>query len=289
MYTPTMYDTLDTVIIKHPKDAFISQEHLNNNWEIFNYIDVPEFESAIVEFEEFVDILAKHTRKIEYLPFNDETGLDSIYTHDAVKFIQNGAIILRSGKKLRQSEADVYKEFLKEKEIPILGELIGNATADGGDIVWIDSKTLAIGNGYRTNEEAFQQISKIVSPFADEVIEVQLPHDRGEEECLHLMSFLSIVAEKLAVIYSPLMPVKLRKMLIDKGFKFIEVPEEEYLSLGCNVLALSSESCMMLEGNPVTQQQLEIHGLNVFTYKGKEISYKGTGGPTCLTCPVIRK
>ena len=124
--------------------------------------------------------------------------------------------------------------------------------------------------------------------LVDEFLLVQLPHDRGEEECLHLMSFISIVDENLAVVYSRLMPVFLRQLLIERGFQLIEVPEEEYHQLGCNVLALAPRVCMMVSGNPSTKEQLLKAGATVYEYDGNEISYLGTGGPTCLTCPVVR-
>lgn len=284
----SMYKKLNSVIIKHPKDAFISQEHLGNEWKRFNYINEPDFIKAQHEYEQFLSIVKEHVDLIEYLPSSDRVGLDSLYAHDPVKFTKNGAIILKSGKTLRQPEAEVYKEFLQEKQIPIVGELTGEAVADGGDLVWLDDRTLLIGRGYRTNDEAILQIKEMVKDIVDEVIVVQLPHDQGENECLHLMSIISIVDEDLAVVNSRLMPVFLRQLLIKRGYQLIEVSEEEYLTLGCNVLALAPRVCMLVSGNPVTKQQLIDAGATVYEYEGNEISYLGTGGPTCLTCPVVR-
>ncbi|MFL6555873.1 MAG: dimethylarginine dimethylaminohydrolase family protein, partial [Bacillus sp. (in: firmicutes)] len=214
-----MYKKLSTVIVKHPKDAFISQEHLKNEWKKFNYIQEPDFTKAQHEFEQFLSIIREHVEQIEFLPASEQAGLDSLYAHDPVKFTKKGAIILKSGKKLRQPEAIAYKQFLKEKDIPILGELTGEAVADGGDLVWLDDRTLLIGRGYRTNDEAIRQIKEITRDVVDECIVVQLPHDQGEEECLHLMSFISIVDVNLAVVYSKLMPVFLRQILIQRGFQ----------------------------------------------------------------------
>ena len=284
----SMYKNLKKVILKHPKDAFISQEHLRNEWEGFNYINEPDFTKAHHEFEQFYAIVKEHVEEIEFLPASETVGLDSLYAHDPVKFTKDGAIILKSGKKLRQPEAQAYKQFLLEKNIPIIGELTGEAVSDGGDLVWLDDRTLLIGRGYRTNDEAIRQIKEITKDIVDECIVVQLPHDQGEEECLHLMSFISIVDENLAVVYSRLMPVFLRQLLIQRGFHLIEVPEEEYHKLGCNVLALAPRICVMVSGNPSTKAQLLDAGATVYEYDGNEISYLGTGGPTCLTCPVIR-
>jgi arginine deiminase len=284
----SMHKNLNKVILKHPKDAFISQEHLRNEWEKFNYIKEPDYIKAQNEYEQFYAIIKNHVPEIEFLPVSETVGLDSLYAHDPVKFTKNGAIIKKSGKKLRQPEADAYKQFLLEKNIPIVGELTGDAVADGGDLVWMDDRTLLIGRGYRTNDEAIKQIQELTKDMVDDCIVVQLPHDQGEEECLHLMSFISIVDENLAVVYSRLMPVFLRQLLIKRGFKLIEVPDEEYHRLGCNVLALAPRVCVMVSGNQSTKEQLLEAGAIVYEYEGNEISYLGTGGPTCLTCPVVR-
>lgn len=287
-YNSSMFKSLERVIVKHPNEAFISQEHLANQWKVFNYLQQPDFEEAVREYKGFIEILEKHVAQIDYLPASEKVGLDSIYAHDPVKFTPAGAIILKSGKKLRQPEATVYKEFLTDKEIPIIGELTGEAVCDGGDIVWLDDKTLVVGRGYRTNDEAIRQLKEITAPYVDEFIIVQLPHDLGVEECLHLMSFISMVDKDLAVVYSPLMPVFFRQLLIERGIQLIEVPKEEYDNLGCNVLALAPRVCVLVEGNQSTKKQLLDAGATVYEYKGQEISVLGTGGPTCLTSPVIR-
>jgi arginine deiminase len=284
-----MYKKLNTVILKRPDDAFRNQEHLSQEWEKFNYINEPNFSKALLEYEQFLSIMKKHVSRIEFLPAFDQVGLDSLYAHDPVKFTPKGAIILKSGKKLRQPEAHAYKQFLQEKEIPILGELTGDAMSDGGDLVWLDDRTLLVGRSYRTNDEAIRQLKDLTKEFVDEFIVVPLPHDRGEAECLHLMSVISLVDSDLAVVYSRLMPVFLRQLLIERGIQLIEVPDEEYDRLGCNVLALEPRVCVMVSGNPYTKQQLLDAGATVYEYDGNEISYLGTGGPTCLTCPVIRE
>jgi len=283
-----MYAPLKHVIVKHPKDAFRSQAHLSDEWKTFNYLSEPNYEEALREYAEFIRILEKYVDTIDYLPANDEVGLDSLYAHDPVKFTPNGAIILKSGKKLRQPEAAVYKAFLQEKGIPIIGELAGEAVSDGGDFVWLDDRTLVVGRGYRTNDEAIHQLKEMTADMVDEFIVVQLPHDLGEAECLHLMSFISMVDRDLAVVHSRLMPVFFRQLLIERGIQLIEVPKDEYDALGCNVLALAPRVCVIPEGNKVTKQQLLDAGATVFEYKGDEITVKGTGGPTCLTCPVVR-
>lgn len=283
-----MYTPLKRVIVKRPSEAFLSQSHLSTEWKTFNYLSEPSFEEAKKEFASFISILEKYVPEIDYLPESSDVGLDSIYAHDPVKFTPVGAIILKSGKKLRQPEASVYKEYLESKGIPIVGELSGDAVSDGGDLVWLDDKTLVVGRGYRTNDEAIRQLKEMTKDVVDEFIVVHLPHDQGEAECLHLMSFISMVDYDLAVVHSPLMPVFLRQLLIEKGIQLVEVPKNEYDTLGCNVLALAPRICVLVDGNASTKRQLLEAGATVLEYKGEEISVKGTGGPTCLTCPVVR-
>lgn len=287
-YCSSMYAPLKHVIVKHPQDAFRSQDHLRNKWKTFNYLSEPNFDEALREYAEFIAILKKYVDKIDYLPESENVGLDSLYAHDPVKLTPKGAIILKSGKTLRQPEAAVYKDFLQEKGIPIIGELTGDAVSDGGDIVWLDDQTLVVGRGYRTNDEAIRQLKEMTADIVDEFIVVQLPHDLGEAECLHLMSFISMVDKDLAVVHSRLMPVFFRQLLIERGIQLIEVPKDEYDGLGCNVLALAPRVCIIPQENPITKQQLLDAGATVYEYKGNEITVKGTGGPTCLTCPVVR-
>jgi len=287
-YCSSMYAPLKQVIVKHPQDAFRGQEHLRDEWKTFNYLSEPNFDEALREYAEFIAILEKYVDKIDYLPESENVGLDSLYAHDPVKFTPKGAIILKSGKTLRQPEAAVYKDFLLDKGIPIIGELTGDAVSDGGDIVWLDDRTLAVGRGYRTNDEAIRQLKDMTVDIVDEFIVVQLPHDLGEAECLHLMSFISMVDKDLAVVHSRLMPVFFRQLLIERGIQLIEVLKDEYDALGCNVLALAPRVCVIPQGNPITKQQLLDAGATVYEYKGNEITVKGTGGPTCLTCPVVR-
>lgn len=284
----TMYKQLNKVIVKHPKEAFRDSLYVKNNWRELNYLEEPNFEMAIQEYEQFIKLLKEHTKEILYLEKDERVGLDSLYAHDPVKFTPKGAIILKSGKVPRQQEAVVYKEFLEKHQIPILGELSGEAVCDGGDIVWLNDKTVAIGRGYRTNQQAIDQLKGYLTTFVDEIKIVQLPHDLGEDACLHLMSFISVIDEKLAVVYSRLMPVELRQWLIERGFTLLEVPDEEYENLACNVLAVAPSVCIMTAGNPVTENLLKMNGVTVYTYEGREISLKGTGGPTCLTSPVER-
>lgn len=284
----SMVNKIQSVLIKRPSEAFISQENLNNSYEKFRYFGCPDYEKSITEYRNFENIITENIENVYYLPKDDRTGLDSIYTHDPLKITQKGAIYFPMGKVLRSKEYEATEEILKSLGIPTLGYIKSPGKMEGGDVVWLDEKTVAIGRGYRTNDEGIRQFKELVKDFVDDFIIVPMPHGDGEDACLHLMSIISMVAEDLAVVYSKYMPVFFRELLIARGIKLIEVSDKEYDYLGSNVLALAPRVCIILDGNPEIKQKLLNEGCTVYAYEGHEMSYKGTGGPTCLTCPILR-
>lgn len=283
-----MVGKIEAVLLKRPSEAFISQEHLNDNYEKFNYFGCPDYEKASSEYEAFEEIITDNIKNVYYLPRDERTGLDSIYTHDPLKVTQKGAIYFPMGKELRSKEYLATEEFLKSIGVPTLGYIQSPGKMEGGDVVWLNEKTVAIGRGYRTNDEGIGQFKELVKDFVDEIIVVPMPHGEGLEACLHLMSIISMVDEDLAVVYSKYMPVFFRELLISRGIKLLEVNDKEYDYLGSNVLALAPRVCLVLDGNPEIQQKLIDEGCKVYTYKGHEMSFRGTGGPTCLTHPITR-
>jgi N-dimethylarginine dimethylaminohydrolase len=283
-----MVKKIEAVLLKRPSEAFISQENLNNNYEKFRYFGCPDYEKALVEYEAFEKIIKDNIENVYYLPQDDRTGLDSIYTHDPLKVTENGAIYFPMGKELRSKEFLATEEYLKGIGIPTLGYITSPGKMEGGDVVWLDERTVAIGRGYRTNDEGIRQFKELVKDFVDEIIVVPMPHGDGVDACLHLMSIISMVADDLAVVYSKYMPVPFRELLISRGIKLIEVNDKEYDYLGSNVLALAPRVCVLIDRNPEIKQKLIDEGCTVYTYEGHEMSYKGTGGPTCLTSPLAR-
>ena len=117
---------------------------------------------------------------------------------------------------------------------------------------------------------------------------VQLPYFEGPEACLHLMSLISLVDADLAVVYRPLLPVPFYHLLVAHGVELIDVSDEEFATMGTNVLALGPRHCLMLDHNHETRAALEEAGCRVATYRGDEMSLKAEGGATCLTRPILR-
>jgi len=277
------------ILIKHPKDAFLSQEVVDSQWKDLNYYGCPDYDKSLEEYEHFVNLLKETIPEIYYLSKNDNTHLDSIYTHDPILVTESGAVLCHMGKEERNGEPLAAGEYLSELGIPMLGAITGKGRLEGGDTVWLDERTLAVGQGYRTNREGIRQLGELTEDCIDALVVVPLPHWRGPDDVLHLMSLISPVDRNLAVVYSRLMPVPFRELLLNRGIKLIEVSEDEYETMGCNILTVAPRRCIMIAGNPRTKQMLEEEGVEVREYIGEEISKKGAGGPTCLTRPILRE
>ena len=281
--------TLKTVLLKNPQAAFKSQKTIDLQWQDLNFIDKPDFKKSVTQYENFIDILNDNNVEILYIPEDEITSLDSIYTHDPIFMTPNGAVIGNMGKTQRKPETIMMKNYLNEIGVPILGEIINDATLEGGDVIWIDEKTVAAGLTYRTNNKGIDQLRKILSTISIEVISVDLPHWNGPVDVLHLMSLISPLKEDLFLIYKKLLPVGLLKLLKQLDIKTISIADEDYDSLGCNVLPLSTTKCLITSGNDKTFKIIEDNGIEVIEFQASEICYKGSGGPTCLTRPIYRK
>jgi N-dimethylarginine dimethylaminohydrolase len=282
------YLKLSSVYIKPVKEAFESDKILEIQWHALNYLSKPDFNVALKEYEKFESIFIKNDIDVYHFPSDKNVKMDSIYCRDASIATDFGVIICNMGKKGRINEPKAQLEEYQQQNMPILGVITSPGTLEGGDVAWLDEKTLAVGHTYRTNDEGIQQLKDLLEPKGVEVIVADLPHYKGQEDVFHLMSILSPVDKDLAVVYSPLMPIRFRNELLKRGYELIEVPEEEFESMGCNVLAISPRNCVVVDGNSKTKNLLEAAGCKVTTYSGKEISVKGGGGPTCLTRPLAR-
>ncbi len=189
----------------------------------------------------------------------------------------------------RAGEPAAQEVALRLLGYPVLGAIQPPGKLEGGDVVWLNERTLAVGQGYRTNQAGIAQLRSFLGNTIDQLLTVPLPHWRGASDVFHLMSIVSPVDRDLAVVYSPLMPVPFREQLLKQDMTLVEVPDQEFDSMGANVLALAPRRCVMLSGNPVTRARLEAAGAQVLEYEGSEISLKGGGGPTCLTRPLQRQ
>lgn len=279
---------LKSVFIKKASSAFINEQHIAKHWEALNYLGKPDINIALQEYDAFEQVFKDHNVELLYLPEDDTVNMDSIYCRDAAIATDKGMIICNMGKEGRMKEPAAEQRAFEANGIPVLGVITAPGTLEGGDVAWLNEKTLAVGHTYRSNEEGIRQLTNLLAPLGVTVMSVPMPHYKGPSDVFHLMSVLSPVDTNLAVVYSPLIPIVFRNELIARGYKLVEVPDEEFDSMGCNVLALAPRVCLMVKGNPITKSRLEKAGCQVIEYEGAEISVKGGGGPTCLTRPVMR-
>jgi N-dimethylarginine dimethylaminohydrolase len=287
-FLPSETAPIRDLLLKHPKQAWVGQDLVRRQWRELNYTAAPAFDEACAEYDILTGLLGRFAAEVRLLPADGRTGLDSIYVRDAACDAPRGLVIGRMGKPARRGEPEAVRDFCLSSGWPVAGKIEAPGTLEGGDLVWLDGKTAAVGHGYRTNAEGIRQFRALVAADGCEVIEVPLPHWDGPGDVLHLMSLLSPVAEKTLLVYSRLLAVPFRNRLKDMGFALLEVPDEEYATMATNVLALAPGTCLALAGNPRTAEVLRKAGLEVLTYEGREISAKGAGGPTCLTRPLRR-
>jgi dimethylargininase len=255
-------------------------------WRAYGWRAEPDFERLQVEHEAFRTLLADAGAEVVVAETPLPACTDAIYAYDPALVSDRGALLLRPGKPGRRVEVDAMAADLVEAGVPIAARLEAPATAEGGDTLWLDQRTLLVGRGYRTNDEGVAALREAI-PDA-EVIVYDLPHWRGRAEVMHLMSLISPLDVDLAVVYPPLMPTRLMELLEERDVQLIEVPDEEFETMGANVLALGPRVALALDGNPKTRRRMDTAGVEVRVYSGEELSRKGDGGPTCLSRPLLR-
>ncbi len=275
----SMVDPLRRVLIRRPATT---GDFAGADWR------QPDPARLIAEHEAFGELL--ESLGCEVTVADPVEGMvDSVYVCDPVWTCGQGAIVLRSAKPARVGEGEAMVAPLEAAGVPIAGRLTGTATADGGDMVWLDNETLAVARGYRTNAEAHRQLDEILAAEGARTLRFDLPHDRGSAHVLHLMSFISPVSHDLAVVFEPLAPVTLMQELQERGIGIIPLGEDEYHSMGCNILATAPGVVVVLDGNPNVRRAMEAKGIEVHAYQGGDVSLKGDGGPTCLTRELLRR
>lgn len=279
----SMVAPLQTVLVRRPDEAFGAADPL-----LWHYAEQPYLPLAQQEHDAFVNTLLGNGVEVVYhdAPLPDHA--DAIFVHDPLLMTDRGAVILRMGKRLREGEEEAMAATLQRLGVPIHYRLGGEAKAEGGDLLWLDERTLCVGLGFRTNEAGFAQLGEALAGSGVALVPVHLPYFEGPEACLHLMSLISLVDTDLAVIYRPLLPVPFYQLLVARGIELIDVGDEEFATMGTNVLALGPRNCVMLDHNHETRAALEAAGCRVTTYRGDEMSLKAEGGATCLTRPILR-
>jgi len=282
----SMTATLRKVAVKKPGPSIINADP--NLWHYgkdFNPAKILNIH------EEFVKKLEKSGAEVYWMPENDRGIADAVFTYDASLMTPSGALLMSPGKALREGEQKLHSDFYKSLGIKIIGAVEGAGRAEAGDTLWLDEKTLLIGRGFRTNQIGAEQLERIISLMGIDVHIFDLPVYLGAAACLHLMSLISLVDSRIALVCLPLLPVRLLELLAVKGFRLVEAPYEEFKksnTLSTNILAMAPGDCLMLNGLPETRKALIQSGIKVEVFDGNELCIGCEGGPTCLTRPLLR-
>ena len=284
----SMVGTLQRVMVCAPEAAGWNDAKRVAQARNLGFPRAPLFEVAEAQHRRLCQILQEAGAEISYLPPSPDLTLDAVYTHDASLATDFGLIAMHPGKSNRVVEAARQREFCAGLGIPTLGEVKAPGKTEAGDMVWLDSGTLLIGHGYRTNREGIQQMRDLLEPHGVEVLAAPLPYGPGPSACLHLMSLFSVLDENTVLVDLPWLAVETVELLKERGYRFIEIDSSERDTLAVNVLSLGRRRLVAIEENQKTNQRLRDAGFEVHTFPGSEICINGAGGPTCLTRPLLR-
>jgi N-dimethylarginine dimethylaminohydrolase len=284
----SMVGPLERVLVCSPRTAGWNQPDRVARWQELGFHHAPNFAIAQAQHEVLCRELTAVGAEVVELSSAVNLSLDAVYAHDASLPTDHGLIVMRPGKPNRVPEGLLHASFCETLDIPTLGTITPPGATEAGDILWLDSKTLLIGHGYRTNAAGIQQIRALLSPKGVEVISAPLPYGPGPSACLHLMSLISLLDDHTAIVDLPWLAVQTVELLKSRGFKFIEIDTSERDTLACNVLALGNNRLLAIEENHNTNARLRQAGFDVRTFPATELCINGSGGPTCLTRPLLR-
>jgi len=274
-----MTGALRRVLVRAPRAEDLG------GWRMCGWRAEPEAAGIAREHEAFCSLISDAGAEVVVAESAATGNPDAIYTYDPALVADDGALLLNPGKECRRGEPAALGEDFDRIGVPIAGRLEGDEWAEGGDCCWLDEQTLLVGRGYRTNDAGIEALRRMLPEV--EMIAYDLPHWRGRSQVMHLLSLVSPLAPDLVVAYPPLLPTRLAELLEEREIELVPVPDEEFETMGANVLALAPRVALAVEGNPETRRRMERAGVEVQVYEGTELS-KGDGGPTCLTRPVLR-
>jgi N-dimethylarginine dimethylaminohydrolase len=284
----SMTGALQRVLVCSPRNAGWNQPERAARWRELGFHRAPDLEKAQAQHEALCRELKAAGAEVVDLPAAMDLSLDAVYAHDASLPTDFGVIAMRPGKANRVGEGARQAMFLEALGIPTLAEITAPATTEAGDILWLDAKTLLIGRGYRTNAAGISQIRDLLAPKGIDVISAPLPYGPGPSACLHLMSLVSLLDEQTALVDLAWLAVETVELLQSRGYRFVEIDPSERETLACNVLSLGEKRLLALEENSKTNAKLRSAGFDVRTFPGSELCINGSGGPTCLTRPLLR-
>ncbi len=299
----SMVGALQRVLVCSPRIAGWNQPERLARWRDLGFHHAPNFAEAQSQHEALCRELELAGVEVLEAPPAPDVSLDAVYAHDASLATDFGLIVMRPGKPNRVPEGRNHGSFCTRLGIPILAKIVAPGTAEAGDILWLEgntsagkvpdtktpgTRTLLVGHGYRTNAAGITQLRDLLAPHGVEVLSAPLPHGPGPSACLHLMSLISLLDEQTALVDLPWLAVETIELIQSHGYKFVQIDESERDTLACNVLALGENRLLAIAENEKTNARLRHAGFDVRTFPGSELCINGSGGPTCLTRPLLR-
>ena len=284
----SMVGPLQRVLVCSPRTAGWNQPERTARWRDLGFHHAPDFAVAQSQHDVLCHELTAAGAEILELAPAPELSLDTAYTHDASLATDFGLIVMRPGKPNRVSEGKHQGAYCQRFGIPTLAEIIAPGTTEAGDILWLGPRTLLVGHGYRTNAAGIAQLRDLLAPKGVTVLSAPLPYGPGPSACLHLMSLISLLDEQTALVDLPWLAVETVEQLKPRGYRFIQIEDSERDTLACNVLALGGKRLLAIDENQKTNDRLRRAGFDVRTFPGSELCINGSGGPTCLTRPLVR-
>lgn len=284
----TMVGALRRVLVCSPEAAGWTNSEQSGRWRPLGYQHEPDVRAAEAQHEALRRELEASGAEVLWLEPGEDVSLDAVYVHDPSFITHRGAILLRMGKPCRSAEPLAQQRAYAALGVPVLGEIRAPGSVEAGDLVWLDEATVLAGRGYRTNAAGIEQLRALLAPLGVNVLVAPLPHSAGPAGCLHLMSLVSLLDARTALVDLPWLAVESVELLCERGFELIEIDPSERDTLASNVLALGERRLLAFAENPRTIARLRGAGFDVRAVAGSELGINGGGGPTCLTRPLLR-
>ena len=285
----SMTGDLVRVLVCPPHHAGWDRPEKLGAWRELGFHFLPRFDVAERQHDRLCRLLLESGAEVVCLPPSESHTLDAVYAHDASLATGEGIILMNPGKATRIAEPSAHASLCSKFGIRVFGEVHPPGTSEAGDMVWLDPKTLLVGHGYRTNQAGINQMRALLAPKGVDVLSAPLPYGPGPSACLHLMSLMSMLDKQTILVDLPWLAVETVELLKGHNLRLIEIEYSERDTLACNVLSLGSKRLAAIEENVGTNQRLREAGFDVRTFPGSEICINGSGGPTCLTRPLLRK
>lgn len=269
----------------------------------YGFRAIPDLKNLQREFDYLITTLENEGVKVVLLNdfINSIDGIYSLpnlyFTRDIISITDIGLVVMNMGITGRLNEPSIVKQAL-EKQIPVATEISSPGQLEGGDFVYVDECTLAVGYGPRTNRKGIAQlIQGLRSSLVEEIISVPLPPN-----LIHLDQVFSVIASRLCIVHEPSLKYGLAHInqrgeekkepflsyLKKKRFEMIPVNAEEVKKFGANVCAIKPKRLVIYEWNKRIITELKERGVDVILIQGTEL-VKGGGGPHCMTCPILRE